>query len=203
MSGLSLALSAASAYMQFRQGQAQAAMYEGQARAYEVQSQFTRFNAKQESLKHRKQAADEMETTLVRLAQINAAAGAGHMDPFSGNPFGLKIKFRKVGGTNYAFAKSNETITRLTGDAQANMQLYQAAQARQAGSAAKQRGVFGALFTLGIGAFNYAQTSIPGSTTPSLSTPGNFPTSFRYGTNFGSQQTSMLAQQDQGLYFLR
>ena len=193
MSGLSLALSAASAFMQFRQGQAQAAMYEGQARAYEVQSQFTRFNAKQESLKHRKQAADEMETTLVRLAQINAAAGAGHMDPFSGNPFGLKIQFRKVGGTNYAFAKSNETITRLTGDAQANMQLYQAAQARQAGSAAKQRGVFGALFTLGIGAFNYAQTSIPGSTAPAavgMNAPnsmGGFPNPiFGTGLNHGT-----------------
>ena len=168
MSGVGLALAAASAFMQYRQGQAQAAMFEGQARGLEVQAQYTRFNAKGESLKYKKQAADQLEGTLVRMAQINAAAGAGHMDPFSGNPFGLKIRALDVGGTNFAMAGLNETITRLTGESQAKMQLWQASRARAAGKTAKSMGTMGAMLTLAGGAFNYYQTSIPG-TTPTTS----------------------------------
>jgi len=166
MSALSMAFTAISAISQLKQAGAQKQQYEFMASQLETQAQFSRFNAKQESLKHRKQAADELENTLVKMAQINAAAGAGHMDPFSGNPFGLRTRALNVGGTNYGFAKGNETITRLTGEAQANMQLAQAGQARRAGKAAYQKGVFGALFTLGTGAFNMYQTSMGGSATP-------------------------------------
>ena len=58
-----MALAAASAFMQYRQGQAQQAMFEGHARGLEVQAEYTRFNAKGESLKYKKQAADELEGT--------------------------------------------------------------------------------------------------------------------------------------------
>lgn len=186
MSGVGLALAAASAFMQYRQGQAQAAMFEGQARGLEVQAQYTRFNAKGESLKYKKQAADQLEGTLVRMAQINAAAGAGHMDPFSGNPFGLRIKALNVGGTNFAMAGLNETITRLTGESQAKMQLWQASRARAAGKTAKSMGTMGAMLTLAGGAFSYYQTSIPGTTptvTPPVTPP---PTSGGFGMNVPS-----------------
>jgi len=170
MSGIGLALSAASAFMQFRQGQAQAAMYEGMARGYEVQAQFTRFSAKSESLKHRKNAADSLDATLMRLAQINAAAGAGHMDPFSGNPFGLRIRALDVGGTNYAMATLNETITILTGEGQAKIQEWQASRARAAAKAASSSGMMSAMLTLAGGAYNYFQTSpgVPGSTSVTI-----------------------------------
>jgi len=186
MSALSMAFTAFSAINQIKQAGVQKQQYEFMESQLKTQAQFTRFNAKQESLKHRKQAADELENTLVKMAQINAAAGAGHMDPFSGNPFGLRTRALNVGGTNYGFAKGNETITRLTGEAQANMQLAQAGQARRAGKAAYQKGVFGALFTLGTGAFKMYQTSIPSEPTfqgytnnqligfgPKISTPQN------------------------------
>ena len=186
MSALSMAFTAISAISQLKQAGAQKQQYEFMASQLETQAQFSRFNAKQESLKHRKQAADELENTLVKMAQINAAAGAGHMDPFSGNPFGLRTRALNVGGTNYGFAKGNETITRLTGEAQANMQLAQAGQARRAGKAAYQKGVFGALFTFGTGALKMYQTSIPSEPTfqgytnnqligfgPKISTPQN------------------------------
>ena len=187
MSGIGLALSAASAFMQYRQGQAQAAMFEGQARGLEVQAEFTRFNAKGESLKYKKQAADELEGTLIRMAQINAAAGAGHMDPFSGNPFGLRIRALDVGGTNFAMAGLNEKITVLTGESQAQMQLYQAARARAAGKSAKQMGIMGAALSLGAGAFQYFQTSIPGSTSTLTPNPGGV------GPGFQTNQFSVLA----------
>ena len=155
--GVGLALAAFSAFAQVRKGQAQQAAFEGQARGLEVQAQFTRFNAKQESLKHKAQAVAELEKTLVNLASINAAAGAGNVDPFSGNPFGLKVRALDVGGSNYAQADNNRAITVLLGNQQADMQLFQASRARAAGKAAKQQGVMGALFTLGTGAFSFAQ----------------------------------------------
>ena len=155
--GVGLALSAFSAFAQLRKGQAQQAAFEGQASGLEVQAQFTRFNAKQESLKHKAQAVSELEKTLVNLASINAAAGAGNVDPFSGNPFGLKVRALDVGGSNYAQADNNRAITVLLGNQQADMQLFQASRARAAGKAAKQQGVMGALLTLGTGAFNFAQ----------------------------------------------
>ena len=199
MSGIGLALAAAGAFMQFRQGQAQAAMYEGAARNLEVQAQYTRFNAKGESLKYKKQAADQLEGTLIRLAQINAAAGAGHMDPFSGNPFGLKIKALNVGGTNFAMAGLNETITRLTGESQAKMQLWQAGQARAAAKTAKRSGIMSAMFTLASGAFNYYQTSIPGSTAPLAPiTPPPPPTS---GGGFGMNLPGSMGAAPPGAYF--
>jgi hypothetical protein len=210
MSGIGLALSAASAFMQFRQGQAQAAMYKGMAGGLEVQAQFTRFSAKQESLKHRKNAADSLDATLMRLAQINAAAGAGHMDPFSGNPYGLRIRALDVGGTNYAMARLNETITILTGEGQAQMQEYQAARARAAGKTAKQFGMMGAMLTLAGGAFNYFQTS-PGMTSTSIQPNPGFPsgTGAGYLTNpyslyqFPSSGSSMIWSGSQGSKFLQ
>tara|TARA_Y100001972_G_scaffold115866_1_gene153092 strand:- start:78 stop:719 length:642 start_codon:yes stop_codon:yes gene_type:complete len=198
MSGIGLALSAASAFMQFRQGQAQAAMLEGQARSLEVQAEYTRFNAKGESLKYKKQAADQLENTLVRMAQINAAAGAGHMDPFSGNPFGLKIRALDVGGTNFAMAGLNETITRLTGESQAQMQLVQASRARAASKTARSSGMMGAMMTLASGAFDYARTSIPGSTAPLAPITPPPPTS---GGGFGMNLPGSMGAAPPGAYF--
>ena len=156
-----LALGVASAYSQFQGGRAQAAMFEGQARGLEVQAEFTRFSGKQESLKHKAAAVAELEKTLVNMAKINAAAGAGNVDPFSGNPFGLKVRALDVGGTNYAMADNNRAITVLLGEQQAQMQLYQASRARAAGKAAKQAGVMGALMTLGSSALMYGMMQTP------------------------------------------
>lgn len=160
--GVGLALASLQAFAQIRQGQAQQAMYEGQARGLEVQAEFTRFSAKQESLKHKAAAVAELEKTLVNMAKINAAAGAGNIDPFSGNPFGLQNRALDVGGTNYAMADNNRAITVLLGEQQAQMQLYQASRARAAGKAAKSAGVMGALLTMGMAAVSFAAVQTPG-----------------------------------------
>tara|TARA_A100001391_G_scaffold128001_1_gene87547 strand:- start:43 stop:693 length:651 start_codon:yes stop_codon:yes gene_type:complete len=188
MSGIGLALSAASAFMQYRQGQAQAAMFEGQAQGLEVQAEYTRFNAKGESLKRKKEAVDNLVVTLNRMAQINAAAGAGYMDMFSGNPDGLRIRALDVGGTNFAMASLNEKITLLTGESQARMQLYQAARARAAGKSAKQMGIMGAALSLGAGAFSYFQTAIPSTTVPTTGAGA-----FSSGGGFAAPAASMSA----------
>ncbi len=110
---VAMGLAGLQALAQIREGQAQQAMLEGQARGLEVQAEFTRFRGKQESLKHKAAAVAELEKTLVNMAKINAAAGSGNIDPFSGNPFGLQNRALDVGGTNYAMADNNRAITVL------------------------------------------------------------------------------------------
>jgi hypothetical protein len=162
LAAASIALAGVQAFAQIRKGETQQAMFEGQARGLEVQAEFTRFSAKQESLKHKAAAVAELEKTLVNMAKINAAAGSGHIDPFSGNPFGLRTRALDVGGTNYAMADNNRAITVLLGEQQAQMQLFQASRARAAGKDAKSAGVMGALMTLGMSAFNFARVQAPG-----------------------------------------
>lgn len=164
-----MALAAASAYMQYRAGQAQAANLKGQAQGLEVQAEFTRFKGKQDSLKHKKNSVDQLELVLNNAATINAVAFAGNMNPFTGHADGLKQRTFDVGGTNYAMAAGNELITRLTGEAQAKMQLYQAARLRNAAGRVKKQAIMGAMLTLASGAYSSYATSIP-------STAGTVPT---------------------------
>ena len=159
--GIGLAFSIASAGASLMKGQAEASQLMFQAASLESQAKFTRFRAKQESLKHRKEANNQLERILMQMASINAAAGAGNMDPFSGNAFGLKIRALSVGGTNFAMAKGNEDIVRLMGEAQANIQSWQAGMARKAAGTAVKRGMMGAVFTLAKGGYNYYNTAIP------------------------------------------
>ena len=162
-----IALGAMQAMSQIRQGQAQEASLIGQAQGLEVQAEFTRFSAKQESLKHKAQAVQELEKTLVRQAQINAAAGAGNIDPNSGNPFGLTNRALDVGGTNYAMADNNRAITVLVGEQQAQMQLYQAQRARAAGKAARKGAMMSAMFTMATSAFSaYTMGGAPSGGNP-------------------------------------
>lgn len=162
-----IGLAALQAMSQIRQGQAQEASLKGQAQALEVQAEFTRFGAKQESLKHKAQAVQELEKTLVRQAQINAAAGAGNIDPNSGNPFGLTNRALDVGGTNYAMADNNRAITVLVGEQQAQMQLYQAQRARSAGKAARKAAQMQAIMTMAQAGFSaYTMGGAPGGGNP-------------------------------------
>jgi len=204
MSGAVLALSALSAIGQVRVGQAQAASLRGQAQGFDVQADYERLRGRQEGLTHKRQAVNQLTSILEALARTTAVAGVGNADPFSGNPEGLKIKALNVGGQNYITARENQRIKELVADFQANQFNYKATQARAAAKAAVSASWTNALLTLGQGAFMYAQLggSMP-SMDMSFNTPGNVPTAWRYGTNIGSQQTSMLAQQDAGLYALR
>jgi len=169
MAWASLAMAAVSAVSSIQKGRAAAAQAEGQARALEVKADWTRFESRQKSLEYKKRAADELEATLIYQSRINAAAGAGLMDPFSGNPMGLKIQALDVGATNFAMAETNATIVRKQGLAQAEMELNQARQVRKAGQSARRSGYFGALMALGQGAMSYHQTAIPSTSTPPTS----------------------------------
>jgi hypothetical protein len=159
-----LAMSAVSAFSQFRQGQAQSASLKGQARGLDVQADFERLRGRQEALKHKKQANDKLQSILEAMARTTAVAGAGNIDPFSGNPEGIRIKGLNVGGTDVITAKENAQITTLVAKFQADQLNYQATRARLAAREAKKAGVTNALMTLGQGMFMYGQLggTIPG-----------------------------------------
>lgn len=188
MSGIGLALAAVSAVSKLKAGQAQAAQYQYMAAGLQSQAKFTRYKGKQESLKYFKQANDELTKVLMSMASINAAAGAGHMDPFTGNPFGLKVQALNVGGTNFAMAKGNEAITIGMANEQANLQLHQANQLQQASRSAMTQGVFGALMSLGKGFYDFYETGGFGNI-GSTEVSGGVPASMKLSN---SEQTNWL-----------
>jgi len=155
---MGLALSAASALGQYRQGQAQAAGLKARGQGLLVQADFTRLQGRQEALKSKREAVNQLQAILEALARTTAVAGAGNIDPFSGNPEGVKIKALDVGGLNVVVSKENEAITRLVANFQASQYEFQAGQAFRAAAAAKGAGLTSALFTLGSGLFMFGQT---------------------------------------------
>jgi len=173
VSGIGLALAAVSAVAKLKAGQAQAAQYQYAGSALLSQAKYTRFKGKQDSLKYKKQAVDELEKILARMAHTSAAAGAGNMDPFTGNPFGLKIQALSVGGDNYATADGNRAITVGFGNAQADLQIMQATQMFDAATSAYQQGVFGALMTMGKGFFDFYEVGGFGGFGKTIVNPGS------------------------------
>ena len=186
--GIGLALAAVSAVAKLKAGQAEAAQYQYMAGGLLSQAQYTRYKGKQDSLKYFKQANDELTKVLMSMASINAAAGAGHMDPFTGNPFGLKVQALNVGGTNFAMAKGNEAITMGMANEQAKLQEHQARQMQQAAKSAMTQGVFGALMTMGKGFFNFYETGGFGGV-GSTAVFGGVPSSMKMS---GLEQTNWL-----------
>lgn len=152
-----LVLTAVSALGQYRQGQAQAAGLKSRGQGLLVQADFTRLQGRQEALKSKREAVNQLQAILEALARTTAVAGAGNVDPFSGNPEGIKIKALDVGGLNVVVSKENEAITRLVANFQASQYEFQAGQAFRAAVAAKGAGLTSALLTLGTGALFFAQ----------------------------------------------
>jgi len=201
LAGIGLAFSAASALGQIRQGQAQAAGLRARGQGLLVQADFERLRGRQEALKSKREAVNQLQAILEALARTTAVAGAGNINPFSGNPEGIKIKALNVGGLNVVVAKENEAITRLVANFQASQYEFAAGQAFAAASAAKSAGITSALFTLGSGLFSFGQaggfgnlgatattttgggafSATAGSTLrPMLPSPGTFTQSFQF-----------------------
>jgi hypothetical protein len=208
--GIGLALTAASALGQYRQGQAQAAGLRSRGQGLLVQADFTRLQGRQEALKSKREAVNQLQAILEALARTTAVAGAGNINPFSGNPEGIKIKALNVGGLNVVVAKENEAITRLVANFQASQYEFAAGQAFRAASAAKSAGITNALFTLGSGLFMFGQaggfggsaatttatgggafSATAGSTLrPMLPSPGTFTQPFQF-QGFGTWPNPM------------
>jgi len=158
---VALAFSVGKGFMQLQAARAQQRQALFGARSLETQAEFTRFKAKQDSLKHKKQSVLSLASIIENLASINAAGGAGTVDIRTGNISGLNIKSRNIGGINYATAKGNEEITRLIGEQQADFQIFQANNLRKAAATIGRQGMTQAAMTIAMGAYNYWKVQTP------------------------------------------
>ena len=94
-----------------RQGQQQAVGFISQAQGFEAQSEFKRFEGKQESLKFKAAAVNKLQEILENLARTNAVAGAGNVDAFTGSAEQNKTRGLNVGGLDLLTIKDNEEMS--------------------------------------------------------------------------------------------
>lgn len=134
-----------------------AGLKSGQATAGGLRSQAmqTRMQAKGEELKYKQQGVAVLDNILQTQATLNARAGAGSIDPFSGSANALQQYALAQGAKENYTTMDNAIIAVRSGELQA--QEYESA-ARSAMSQARM----GAIMSLAQGAFNYAMLGGPG-----------------------------------------
>lgn len=134
-----------------------AGLKSGQATAGGLRSQAmqTRMQAKGEELKYKQQGVAVLDNILRTQATLNARAGAGSIDPFSGSANALQQYALAQGAKENYTTMDNAIIAVRSGELQA--QEYESA-ARSAMSQARM----GAIMSLAQGAFNYAMLGGPG-----------------------------------------
>lgn len=140
---IGLALSAVSAIGQIQAGRAQ-------AKGLAAQATMERMRAKQEALKYRQQGVEALRRTVGTMASINAMAGTGGIDPFSGSAQSLSTYALSKGANEFYTARDNTVITLRGGELQA--QQYQ-----QQAKSAVRAGLFAAAGTLGSAGLAYGQ----------------------------------------------
>lgn len=116
-------LTAATASMQYRAGK-QA------ARGYALQATQARIEARQMSLQYKKQSVDVMKNILATQATVVARAGAGGIDPFSGNAGTLQNYALATGVNELYTIKDNQVLALAGGELQAKQYLIQGRAAR-------------------------------------------------------------------------
>jgi hypothetical protein len=134
-----------------------AGLKSGQATAGGLRSQAmqTRMQAKGEELKYKQQGVAVLDNILQTQASVNASAGAGGIDPFSGSASKLSQQALSKGAGEYYGSRDNSIIVLRSGELQA--QEYESA-ARSAMSQARM----GAIMSLAQGAFSYGMLGGPG-----------------------------------------
>lgn len=134
-----------------------AGLKSGQATAGGLRSQAmqTRMQAKGEELKYKQQGVAVLDNILQTQATINARAGAGSIDPYSGSAGSLAIQALAKGALEKYMTVEGQIISLRSGELQA--QEYESA-ARSAMSQARM----GAIMSLAQGAFSYAMLGGPG-----------------------------------------
>jgi hypothetical protein len=172
LAAAALAMTAVSAFAQIKQGQAQGAQLDTKGNALTQQAKFVRLKGRQDSLKFKRDAVIQLQGILENLARVTAVAGAGNVDAFSGSAVGAKNKNLNVGGLNVLQAKDNAFMTIGFANAQAQQMDFQAGQLHQAASGARSNGITSALFTIGMGMFQFAQLGGFGGSPTGLSGAG-------------------------------
>jgi len=151
---LPVALSGVKAYGQLSAAKAEA---KGLAR----QSAVVELQGRSEALKYREQAVATMDRILRTQATINARAGAGAIDPFSGSSLAIQDYAMAEGATEIYVSKDNEIIAREGG-------LIQATELRKQSKSVYTQGLFEAGTTIGSSLMRAASIGGPSSSTAAV-----------------------------------
>ena len=141
MQTVAIALTAASAYSQYKQGVAQQKMMDRQAQQVELSGRVDALRAKEDGIAI-------LDNMLEQLAYSNAYAAAGSVDPFSGSKLGLGLSLQAKGIREY---KTNDFNRQIALD----MSRQQAELLRYEGKLAKRAGITNALTTMGMGLYGF------------------------------------------------
>jgi len=190
-----LALAGVSAVGAIAGGQAQAKTAKAQAAATQQAAQaqamaslrqatMQRMQTRSEVLKYREEGANTLEKVLANMATVNARAGAGSIDPFSGSAGALQMYALSKGSEEFGNIADSAIITQRSGEIQAGVfeeeaQLTldrgaaQAALLRYQGKVAKTQSYFKAATTMASAGMSYAQAgSAPAGDTSGVSQMG-------------------------------
>ena len=128
-----------SAKSQYDSGKIQQMMYNQKARQALLRSD-------QEALNERRKGVQVLKKIAATQAAINARAGAGAIDPYSGTPQGLRVFASAEGMQDFQITRDNASLIEQIGILQSN-------DNKQAGAMAAYQGRIAALTTLGQTAF--------------------------------------------------
>lgn len=138
-----VALSAVSAFGQYQAGRAEAKGLSRQATLKTIEFRGKELDARQQGIEVLKQINRSNAT-------LNARAGAGGIDPFSGSAQSLAMYNISEGAREYYISEDNQIIAREGGQIAAQNLLKQAKSAQKAG-------LYQAVGTLGSAALSYSQ----------------------------------------------
>jgi len=132
-----------------------------EAKALLNQAAYAKVQARSEVLKYKQQGIAVMDNILATQATINARAGAGGIDPFSGSARALALYAQKKGATEIYNSRDGEIIAFGAGEARAMQYGLQA----KATLKRAQAETVGAIFDIGmmIAGFGGAPKSTGGS----------------------------------------
>ena len=111
-----------------------------EARGLGAQATQTRMQARSEALKYKQQGVAVLDNMLRTMATQRAAAGAGSIDAFEGNPATMRMKAMKGGAIEYFNTREGQTIVTRQGELQA---IEYERQAKAVISAARNQAILG------------------------------------------------------------
>lgn len=154
------------AYGSLQTGKIQQKMYNQKARQALLRSD-------QEALNEKRKGVQVLQKILATQAAINARAGAGAIDPYSGTPQGLRVFATAEGMQDFQITRDNASLIEQVG-------ILQSIDNKQAGSMAAYQGRLAALTQVGEAVFSYSQIggapasggTMPGGTAPGYTSIG-------------------------------
>lgn len=180
---IAVATSVLSAAGTLQAGKTKQKAFAAQAQQAAMQATQARVQARSEALKFRRQGVEVLDRIVRTNATINARAGAGGIDPFSGSAKSLQQFALAKGGLEFFTAEDNEAITTLMGEHRAKQFMHQAETLTMRGNQAMKSAKIGALVSLGQAAISGAKL-FPGA-------PAD-PNAFQSGFNTQGQMVDFL-----------